>query len=168
MSIETAGINMSFYSIIKNICLSQKGVALITGGAGELGKATVERFVRKGAKVVLCDLPTSRGNDIARSLGDNVIFVPTDVTSEQDVATAIETTKSKFGKLNVCVNCAATACAYETYNFNKNRPHQIETFNDVMTVSSEKNNFFVFDPFKKLIAVVGERRRNIQCNTFIG
>lgn len=117
--------------------LSQKAVALITGGAGGLGKATVEKFVRTGAKVILCDLPTSTGNEIAKNLGDSVVFVPTDVTSEQDVADAIETTKTKFGRLDVCVNCAGTSCAHQTYNFNKELPHVLDDFARIMTVSSE-------------------------------
>lgn len=118
------------------ICLSQKAVALVTGGASGLGKATVERFVRTGAKVILCDLPTSTGNEVAKSLGENVLFVPTDVTSEQDVTTAIETTKSKFGRLDVCVNCAGTARAFQTYNFNKGLPHVLEDFARLMTVNT--------------------------------
>lgn len=93
--------------------------------------------MRSGAKVILCDLPTSTGNQIAKSLGDNVVFVPTDITSEQDVTTALETTKSKFGRLDVCVNCAGTACAFQTYNFHKQRPHMLETFAEVLTVSQE-------------------------------
>lgn len=106
----------------------------MTGGASGLGKATVEKFVQTGAKVVLCDLSTSKGNEVAKSLGDNVIFVPVDVTSEQDVTTALEAAKSKFGRLDVAVNCAGTSCAFQTYNFNKNQPHTLEDFVRVLTV----------------------------------
>ncbi len=122
--------------------ITQKAVALITGGASGLGKATVEKFVRSGSKVILCDLPTSTGNDIAKDLGENVIFVPTDVTSEQDVTAAIETAKSKFGRLDVCVNCAGTARAFQTYNFNKDLPHILEDFARIMTVSLEGKLIF--------------------------
>lgn len=107
---------------------------MVTGGGSGLGKATVEKFVRTGAKVVLCDLPTSLGNEIAKKLGNDVIFVPTDITSEQDVTTAIETTKSKFGRLDVCVNCAGTACAHQTYNFNKNKEHLLVDFAEQIRV----------------------------------
>lgn len=69
--------------------------------------------------------------------GENVHFVPTDVTSEEDVAAALEATKTKFGRLDVCVNCAGTAVAYETYNFNKKRPHQLDSFADLVRVSWE-------------------------------
>lgn len=52
----------------------------MTGAASGLGRATAERFVQQGAKVILCDLPSSSGQDVANSLGDNCIFAPTDVS----------------------------------------------------------------------------------------
>jgi len=55
-------------------------VALVTGGASGLGKATVERIVRQGGRVVLCDLPSSQGAQVASSMADNVVFAPTDVS----------------------------------------------------------------------------------------
>ena len=57
-------------------------VAVITGGASGLGRGTVERFVQNGAKVVIADLPSSPGQELATTLGDDVLFVPTDVTSD--------------------------------------------------------------------------------------
>lgn len=54
-------------------------MSLITGGASGLGKATVERFVRQGGQVVICDLPKSNGKDVAESLGKDCVFAPTDV-----------------------------------------------------------------------------------------
>ena len=43
-------------------------VGLVTGGASGLGKATVERFVREGAKVALVDLPTSKGAEVVKEI----------------------------------------------------------------------------------------------------
>lgn len=58
----------------------QGGVSLVTGGASGLGKATVERLVQQGSRVVLCDLPSSKGNEVAKSLGEeNVLFAPVNV-----------------------------------------------------------------------------------------
>ena len=54
-------------------------VALVTGGASGLGKTTVERIVRQGGRVVLCDLPSSQGAQVASSMAGNVVFAPTDV-----------------------------------------------------------------------------------------
>jgi len=132
-------------------------VTLVTGGASGLGRATVERFVQNGAKVILCDLPTSQGNEVAKSLGDNVIFVPVDVTSEKDVTTAIETAKSKFGRLDVSVNCAGTAVAVKTYNFNKNVPHKLEDFVRVLTV----NTIGTFNVIRLSAGLMGKNEPNV-------
>jgi NAD(P)-dependent dehydrogenase (short-subunit alcohol dehydrogenase family) len=51
----------------------------VTGGASGLGKATVERFVKQGAKVIIGDLPTSKGNELASELGSSTIFTPINV-----------------------------------------------------------------------------------------
>lgn len=54
-------------------------VALVTGGASGLGRATATRFVKQGARVVICDLPSSDGVTVARELGPTCHFSPTDV-----------------------------------------------------------------------------------------
>lgn len=54
-------------------------VGIVTGAASGLGRATAERFVREGAKVVICDLPKSAGQEVADQLGSNAVFSPTDV-----------------------------------------------------------------------------------------
>ena len=56
-------------------------VTLVTGGASGLGRGTAERFVGQGSKVVICDLPSSQGQEVAGRLGDDAVFVPTDVCS---------------------------------------------------------------------------------------
>lgn len=48
-------------------------VSLVTGGASGLGKATVERLVKNGGKVVILDIQGTRAKDVAQKLGDNVI-----------------------------------------------------------------------------------------------
>lgn len=63
--------------------------------------------MRAGSKVILGDLSTSKGESVAKEISDkNVVFVPIDVTSEQDVTQALAVAKDKFGRLDVAVNCA--------------------------------------------------------------
>lgn len=63
----------------------RKAVAcLVSGGASGLGLATAQRLVKNGCRVVIADLPSSKGDRVARDLGESCIFVPTDV-SERDV-----------------------------------------------------------------------------------
>ena len=57
---------------------------LVSGGASGLGLATARRLVKNGYRVVIADLPSSEGDKVARDLGENCIFVPTDVSLELD------------------------------------------------------------------------------------
>ena len=79
--------------------------ALVTGGASGLGLASVKRLLADGAKVVIADLPMSQGDEIAKSLGENVRFAPADVTSEADMNAALDVAAS-LGPLRVLIHCA--------------------------------------------------------------
>lgn len=110
-------------------------VCLVTGGSSGLGRATVERFVKHGARVVIADLPNSKGQELADQLGNNAVFSPTNVTVEKDILNAIELAKSKFSNINVLVNCAGVGVAFRTYNANKKRVHALDDFQKVINVN---------------------------------
>ena len=63
--------------------------ALVVGGAGGFGEATVRRFVEAGAKVVIADMAEEKGQQLAAELGDKVRFLKTDVMSEESMGQAI-------------------------------------------------------------------------------
>jgi NAD(P)-dependent dehydrogenase (short-subunit alcohol dehydrogenase family) len=88
-------------------------VALVTGGASGLGRATVENFVESGAKVVIVDLPGSPGEEVAKELGDAVRFAAGDVRDAEAVAAALDVA-AELGGLRVVVNCAGTGNAIKT------------------------------------------------------
>jgi len=127
-------------------------VGLVTGGASGLGRATVERMVKEGGKVTLCDLSTSDGASIAKSLGDNCIFAPTDITKVNDVEDALTLTKQSFGRLDAAINCAGIGVAYKTYNFNKKLPHNLDDFSKVLMV----NTVGTFNVIRLSAGVIGE------------
>ncbi|WP_116996682.1 SDR family oxidoreductase [Desertimonas flava] len=81
-------------------------VAVITGGAGGIGAATVRRFVEEGAQVTIADLDHSKGRALAEDLGPATTFVPTDVSREEDVAAMVAETESRFGRIDVLLNNA--------------------------------------------------------------
>ncbi|KAM9167070.1 3-hydroxyacyl-CoA dehydrogenase type-2 [Mergus octosetaceus] len=115
---------------------SVKGlVALVTGGSSGLGRATAERLVQQGARVVLLDLPSSQGAKLAAELGDNCAFAPADVTSAKEVEAALELAKKTFGKLELAVNCAGVGIAVKTYNAKKDKVHELEDFQRVINVN---------------------------------
>ena len=109
-------------------------VALVTGGASGLGKATAEHLLASGARgVVILDLPTSAGEQVARDLSyENCIFVPGNVTSESDVQSAIGVAKEKFKCLTAAINCAGVAIARKTIS--SKGPHALDEFSKVIHV----------------------------------
>ncbi|XP_012279357.1 3-hydroxyacyl-CoA dehydrogenase type-2 [Orussus abietinus] len=131
-------------------------VALITGGASGLGRSAVERFVRNGAKVVIADLPSSKGKELSSDLGESTLFAPVDVTSENDVLNALNATKQKFGRLDYIVNAAGIAVAYKTYNFNKKLPHALDDFQRVINV----NTVGTFNVIRLGVGLIGENEPN--------
>jgi NAD(P)-dependent dehydrogenase (short-subunit alcohol dehydrogenase family) len=64
--------------------------AIVSGGAGGLGEATVRRLHADGLAVVIADLAEDRGKALADELGEKVLFVSTDVTNDESVGAAIE------------------------------------------------------------------------------
>ncbi|XP_052635213.1 LOW QUALITY PROTEIN: 3-hydroxyacyl-CoA dehydrogenase type-2 [Harpia harpyja] len=121
---------------------SVKGlVALVTGGASGLGRATVERLVEQGARVVLLDLPSSPGVQLAKELGERCAFAPRrrehpkGVTSAEEVGDALALTKREFGRLDLTVNCAGVGIAVKTYNSKKDKVHELEDFQRVINVN---------------------------------
>ncbi len=64
--------------------------AVVSGGAGGLGEATVRRLVGAGARVVVADLDADRGEALAAELGDGARFRSCDVTSEESVRAAFD------------------------------------------------------------------------------
>ena len=78
-------------------------VALVTGGASGLGRSTAARLVRQGAAVVIADLPSSKGLEVAKEIGEKATFVATDVSP----ACAISGFSSASISLEFPVTCSA-------------------------------------------------------------
>ena len=85
-------------------------VAVVTGGASGLGLATAKALVGEGAKVVILDLPSSAGEDVAERLGQGVRFAAADVTDEDAVGRAFDLAET-LGPVRIVVNCAGTGDA---------------------------------------------------------
>ena len=90
----------------------QDKIAVITGGASGLGLATLTEFIKVGIKVAIFDLNREAGEKIVAEFGvDNCLFIEVDVTSDNSVEAAFEQVISKFGRVDICVNCAGIAPA---------------------------------------------------------
>ncbi|MBK6886657.1 MAG: SDR family NAD(P)-dependent oxidoreductase [Tetrasphaera sp.] len=112
--------------------LSENTVALVTGGASGLGEATARRLHENGASVVIVDLPTSRGEELARELGEHARFAAADVRDEGQVAAAIGVAR-ELGELRIAVMCAGVATPGRVVG--KHGPLLLETFKTVIDIN---------------------------------
>ena len=81
-------------------------VALVTGAASGLGRATSLRLAEEGARVVLTDVNVEAGEAVAKEMGDQGSFVRHDVADEADWEEAVAHAGSQFGGLHAVVNNA--------------------------------------------------------------
>jgi NAD(P)-dependent dehydrogenase (short-subunit alcohol dehydrogenase family) len=84
-------------------------VAVITGAASGIGRATAVRFSRAGARLVLADVQVDAGQDVAgelRAEGGEAIFVMCNVTEERDVQQLVTATVERYGALDIAFNNA--------------------------------------------------------------
>ncbi len=84
-------------------------VALVTGAASGVGRATVEAFAAAGAAVALADINRQAGERFAEELagaGHDVAFFETDVASEEGVRRLVDRTVERFGRLDIAHNNA--------------------------------------------------------------
>lgn len=110
-------------------------VALVTGGASGLGRATALRLVNAGARVAILDLPTQPGGELEKEIGGGrSLFVPADVTSPADVTKALDAVFAKWGQLNAVVQCAGIATA--TKVLSKKGVHNLDLFAKVIQVNT--------------------------------
>jgi NAD(P)-dependent dehydrogenase (short-subunit alcohol dehydrogenase family) len=87
----------------------QDKVALVTGSGSGIGKAIAECFAAEGARVVVAEINTATGQQVAdllRFRGQQAHFVPCDVTREQEVQAAVDFAVGEWGRLDILVNNA--------------------------------------------------------------
>ena len=106
-------------------------VAIVTGGAGGIGRATVELFVREGAKVVIADVDVAAGEQLAASLGGQALFRRTDVAVADEVQELVDCAVESFGGLDIMFNNAGISCAM----FDRFLDDELADFHRVMGVN---------------------------------
>ncbi|AXE17229.1 3-hydroxyacyl-CoA dehydrogenase [Runella rosea] len=111
----------------------QEKTFLITGGASGLGAATAKMIVEDGGNAVLADVNSTVGEQTEAELGENALFVHTDVTNPESVQNAIDTAIDAFGGLDGLINCAGIGPAERVVG--KNGPHSLERFSNVISIN---------------------------------
>jgi len=108
--------------------------AFVTGGASGLGEATARLLAARGAKVAIFDLPRSKGAEVAKEIGPAALFVDGDVTSEEQVAVALDRALGSFGELRALVNCAGIGSAARTVG-KDGKPFDLAVFTRTIQVN---------------------------------
>ncbi len=106
--------------------------AVVSGGASGLGEATARMLAAAGSSVVIADLNTERGKQIAAETGG--VFARTDVTDEASVQAAVDAAVGTGAPLRVAVSCAGIGWASRTVA-RDGTPHDLASYQKVIAVN---------------------------------
>jgi 3-oxoacyl-[acyl-carrier protein] reductase len=81
-------------------------IALVTGGAAGIGKATVKRFAKEGAKVAFCDVTEDQGLALLHEIGSEHDFQIVDVTDRKMVQNWVDSVAKKYERIDILINNA--------------------------------------------------------------
>lgn len=107
-------------------------VAVVTGGASGLGRATAERLVAGGARVVIADLAPN-GDEVAAEIGGGTRFVQADVTNTDQMNAVFDTAQS-MGELRAVVHCAGRGGPIRVVDRDGN-PGSLEIYESVIKLN---------------------------------
>ena len=133
----------------------QDKVAVITGGASGLGRATAEMVIKNGGKVAILDLNEELAARTAEELGASAAPFVANVAEDESVTTAIARVMDTFGAIHVNVNCAGIGTPGRTIG--KDGPLPLKYFNFVIQVN-------LIGTFNTLRLCANEMQRNEPVN----
>jgi NAD(P)-dependent dehydrogenase (short-subunit alcohol dehydrogenase family) len=107
--------------------------AFVTGGASGLGEAVARRMVEQGGKVLVADVAEEKGRKLQEELGEAVLFVKTDVTSEEEVMSALDRAVHTFGAINTVVSCAGVGTAEKIMG--RKGVHGLKSFSQTISIN---------------------------------
>jgi NAD(P)-dependent dehydrogenase (short-subunit alcohol dehydrogenase family) len=105
-------------------------VAVVTGGAGGIGRATAELLVAEGARVVVADIDAERGKEIADLIGEAAAFKQADVSDIDQVQALVDFAVDRFGGLDIMFNNAGIGSALKRFLHD-----DLEDFSRIMNVN---------------------------------
>ena len=108
-------------------------VAVVTGGASGLGKATAEAIVAAGGKAALLDRNAELAQQTAAGLGEHAAAFAVDVADAASAEAAIGQVVDRFGTIHININCAGIGAAGRTVG--RDGPLALEAFNFVIQVN---------------------------------
>lgn len=119
-------------------------VAFISGSTRGIGRTIAEMFAAEGAGVAVAGRSVEKGEKVValiRNAGGNAIFVPLDVSDEDNVRAAIDSTAEHFGQLSILVNNAAATDVVNT-NIKPMTEYSTAEWNQILLTSLTGNVFW--------------------------
>lgn len=110
-------------------------VALVTGGAGILGRRFCAGLVEAGARVAVVDVDTAAAQAFAASLGGAAAGFGCDVSNPVSVSSCVDAVIARFGAIDVLHNNAATKSRDVRAFFTSFEDYSLETWREVMSVN---------------------------------
>ena len=111
----------------------KKSLAVVSGGASGLGLGVVNRIVSQGGKVAILDLNQENGQKIAAKNPEQIIFIKTDISQEDQVEKALKQAVEAFGSINLAVGCAGILGAGKILS--KKGPMPLDYFKKVVDIN---------------------------------
>jgi 3-oxoacyl-[acyl-carrier protein] reductase len=81
-------------------------VAIVTGAASGFGEGMARRFAEEGARVVVADLNVKGAERVAKDIGENAVWVQTDVSLKSEIDEMVAAAMNAFGRIDIMVNNA--------------------------------------------------------------
>ena len=108
-------------------------VAVVTGGASGIGRATSELLCSLGAKIAIFDMDDELGQQVADELGDGANYYNVNVTDEESVANGLAGVQEAFGALHIACNYAGVGTPGRTLG--RDGPLPLDWFKRVVDVN---------------------------------
>ena len=106
---------------------------LITGGASGLGEATTRMIVENGGNAVVLDINSEKGLNLVKELGEATLFQKTDISSEEEVLSALDASIQKYGSISGLINCAGLGPAQRILG--RTGVHELSFFQKIININ---------------------------------
>lgn len=121
----------------------EQKTVIVSGGATLIGQAVVKKFIEQGAHVAVLDID-EQGHGLAKTWGDQALFIQTDLTDDAQLAQAIKQVREKWGTVHYVVNLA---CSYLDQGFESSRADWLKAL-DINLVSAVELTRAVYKDLK--------------------
>ena len=111
-------------------------IAVVTGGASGMGKATIRRIVREGGKAAIFDINEDKGALLVQELGEeNVIYCHVDVMDTASIEAGIRQVMDRFGAIHICCNFAGGGFGGPARTMGRDGPHNIDNYKKTIALN---------------------------------